>query len=235
MLRMFSGERSEHPLADLKEVRQIVAALSGSDVFTSLEEINHWLESARTETSFKPEHRAQLVQVLDEAGQAPVRKLGREYLSVSRLGKRQETRTWNAIHEFWKKVALGYVTCLDSFATNAKGADALKSSLPLLGARAIRALATELKWLHVRYGPLEQNLWTTISRVYTLLESKKAAQASVNVYPGNPVASTAAQEFLRAAMFGACSPDSLLPLEMEVAERIIAHCAWGKTRVPLHA
>jgi hypothetical protein len=48
----------------------------------------------------------------------------------------------------------------------------------------------------------------------------------VNVYPGIPAESTAEQEFLRVAMLSACSPDSLLPNEIELAERAIG--TWAQ-------
>ncbi len=222
MLGIFNGPRSNHPLADLKEAKRLLEALPAGDALPALEELTHWLDSVRAEASFKPEARAQLVQLIDEAGQAPARKLAREYLAASRLGKQQESRLWTALHAFWGHSALGYVTCLDAYATGAKGGDALKRLVPLLGVRALRALAAQLKWLQLRYGPIDERLWTLLCRTYALLGSRKLAKTSVVVYPGVAAESTAELEFLRAAMFGACSPDSLLPLEIEIAERAIA-------------
>ena len=184
MLGIFGGTQSGHPLADLKEAKRIAAALPAGEAFASLEEIAHWLESVKNEAGFKPEYRAQLVQLFDEAGQAHARKLSREYLAAARQGKREEQRLWKAIHAFWSEVALGYVTCLDAYATGAKGGDALKGSLVLLGARALRALAQQLKWLQVRYGPIDERLWTMMSRTYALLEAKKVARTKVVPYPG---------------------------------------------------
>jgi len=225
MLSIFGGTRSAHPMADQKEARRVLAALPVADAFAVLEELAHWLESVQADPTFRPEQRAQLVQMLDEAGQASVRKLSREYLAASRLGKHHEIKLWNAVQAFWNGVAHGYATCLDALAAGAKGADALKGSLPLIGVRALRALAARLKWLHLRYGPLDAHIWTVMCGIYALLESKRANRVSVTVYPGVAMTSTAEQELLRAAMFSTCSPDSLLPLEIELAERVIAHCS----------
>jgi hypothetical protein len=234
MLGIFSGPRSDHPLADPKEAKRLLEALPAGEPARSLEEITHWLDSVRVEASFKPEARAQLIQLLDEAGQAPARKLAREYLSASRLGKQQESRLWTAIHAFWERSALGYVTCLDAYATGAKGGDALKRSVPLLGVRALRALAAQLKWLQLRYGPVDERLWTMLCRTFALLGSRKLSKTSVVVYPGVAAESTAELEFLRAAMFSACSPASLLPLEIEIAERLIALCSPHFVLAPQH-
>jgi hypothetical protein len=234
MLGIFGSTQSGHPLADLKEARRIAAALPVGDAFASLEELAHWLESVRNEATFKPENRAQAVQILDEAGQPHARKLGREYLAAARQGKQQEQRLWNVIHAFWNEAALGYVTCLDAYATGAKGADGLKGSVALLGARALRALAQQLKWVQVRYGPMNERLWTMMSRTYALLESKKLARAKVVPYPGLGPESTPELEFVRAAMFSACSPDSLLPPEIEIAERVITQLSPGFLLVSQH-
>ena len=234
MLGIFGGTQSGHPLADLKEAKRIAAAFPAGEAFASLEEIAHWLESVRNETTFKPEHRAQLVQAFDEAGQAHARKLSREYLAAARQGKRDEQRLWKAIHAFWSEAALGYVTCIDAYATGAKGGDALKGSLALLGARGLRALAQQLKWLQCRYGPVDDRLWTMMSRTYALLESKKLARAKVVPYPGLGPESTPELEFLRAVMFSACSPDSLLPTELEIAERVITQLSPGFLFVSQH-
>ncbi len=234
MLGIFGGTQSGHPLADLKEAKRIAAAFPAGEAFASLEEIAHWFESVRNETDFKPEHRAQLVQLFDEAGQAHARKLSREYLAAARQGKRDEQRLWKAIHAFWSEAALGYITCIDAYATGAKGGDALKGSLALLGARGLRALAQQLKWLQCRYGPVDERLWTMMSRTYALLESKKLARAKVVPYPGLGPESTPELEFLRAVMFSACSPDSLLPPELEIAERVITQLSPGFLFVSQH-
>jgi hypothetical protein len=224
MIGIFSRTRSDHPMADLKEAKRLLAALP-VEPHQALDELTHWLESVTTEATFKPEIRAQLVQLIDETGQVPARKLARDYLGASRLGKLQESKLWGVIYAFWKASALGYVTCLDAYATGTKGGDALKGSVPLLAVRALRSLATQLKWLYFRYGPLEERVWAMISGVYALAEARKHARTKVTVYPGVPAESTAEQEFLRVAMLSACSPDSLLPNEIELAERVIG--SWA--------
>jgi hypothetical protein len=232
MLGIFGGTRSDHPMADLKEAKRLLAELPAADPCRALEEATHWLESVTIEPTFRHDQRAQLAQLIDEAAQPLARKAGREYLGSSRLGKQQETRLWTTVYGFWKAASLAYVTSLDAFATGQKGAETLKGAVPLLGVRALRSLATQLKWLHVRYGPLDERIWMMINRTYALLESRRLAHARVTVYPGGAAESTAEQEFMRVAMFSACSPDSLLPAEMELAERVIA--GWTPRFVLAH-
>lgn len=209
-------------MADIKEARKILEQVPGNDSLKAIDELFHWLESVRTIAGFKPEYRAELIQLIDDAAQVHARKLAREYLSAPRLSKFQEGRLWGAIHEFWKQSALAFASSIDLYATGAKGADALKPLMPLLTVRALRALATQMKWQYVRYGPFEEPLWGVFAKIYALAESNKYAQTRVSPYANAPESSPE-QEFLRAVMLSASSPDSLLPLEMEIAERLIAH------------
>lgn len=234
MISLFGNKKPDHPMADIKEAKKLLDELPTNDAFKCADEVTHWLESVMAEEGFKPEYRAQLVQLLDETAQIHLRKLARDYMVSPRLAKFQETRLWKAIYEYWRQAALAYAGCIDLYATGAKGADALKGSMPLLLARALRALAAQVKWMYVRYGPMDQSVWGAIAKVYALAETRKLAQSPVTLYPGIPGESTPEQEFLKAVMLSASSPDCLLPLEMELCERLIAHfCASFTLRLDL--
>jgi hypothetical protein len=197
--------------------------LPANDPVKSVEELTHWLESVAAEALFKPEYRVQLVQLLDETAQPQLRRLTRDYLASPRLAKFKEFRLWTAIFGYWRQAALAYVGCADLYAEGAKGADALKGSMPLLLTRALRALAAQVKWEHMRYGPMDSSVWGVIAKVYALAESRKFAHSAVAQYPGIPGESTPEQEFVKVVMLAASSLDSLLPVEIELCERLIAH------------
>ncbi len=223
MISLFGSKKPDHPMVDIKEARRILGELPTNDAFKCVDELTHWLASVVAEEGFKPEYRAQLIQLLDETAQTHVRKLARDYMVSPRLARYQEIRLWTAIHEYWRQAALAYASCIDLYATGAKGADALKGSMPLLLVRALRALAAQMKWTYVRYGPMDESVWGVIAKIYALAETRKFAQSVVPVYPGIPGEATPEQEFLKALMLSASSPDSLLPQELELCERLIAH------------
>lgn len=234
MISLFGSKKPDHPMADIKEARKILGELPANDAFKCADELTHWLQSVMAEEGFKPDYRAQLVQLLDEAAQVPLRKLGRDYIASPRLAKFQEIRLWKAIHEYWRQAALAYAGCIELYASGAKGADALKAGMPLLLTRALRALAAQVKWTYVRYGPMDESVWGVIAKVYAVAETGKFAQSPVTLYPGVPGESTPEKEFLKAVMLSASSPDSLLPVEMELCERLIAHfCASFTLRLDL--
>ncbi|MGC2518704.1 MAG: hypothetical protein WA373_06310 [Burkholderiales bacterium] len=210
-------------MADAREARKILDEIPAGEPFKAIEELSHWIESVCAAEGFKPEHRAQLVQAIDDAAQMQLRKLQRDYLSMPRLSRFQENRLWTSMHGYWRQSALAFATCIDLYATGQKGADRLKNNLPLLTVRALRALAAQIKWQYVRYGPCENFIWGVVARIYALAENRKFARTRATVYPGVPGESSPEQEFLKAVMLSASSPDSLLPVEIELAERLIAH------------
>src|SRR5689334_3444606 len=102
MLKLF-GSKPDHPMAGLREARNIVQTASGQDGFKALEELSHWMDSVRGVDGFKPDHRAQLLILIDDAAQPHLRKLQRDYLSTVRLSRFQEQRLWNALHGYYKQ------------------------------------------------------------------------------------------------------------------------------------
>src|SRR5256712_13652523 len=90
-------------MADAREARKILDAIPAADPFKALEDLDHWLESVRTWEGFRPEHRAQLAQLVDEAAQAHLRRLQRDYLSSPRLSRSHEYRLWAAIRQWYRR------------------------------------------------------------------------------------------------------------------------------------
>jgi hypothetical protein len=230
MLKLFGG-KPDHPMADLKEARKILDEIPSTDAHKALEELGHWLDSVSSTEGFKAEMRAQLLFLIDEAAQVHVRKLARDYLSAARLSKFQEGRLWGAIHGYWRQAALAFSVCVEAYGSGAKGADGYKGSIALLTVRALRALAQQMRWQYMRYGPCEESLWGAVAKIYALAENRMYARDKVTAYPAVPGETSPEQEFLRAVMLASSSPDALLPAEIELAERLIAHFSASFTLV----
>jgi len=217
------GNKAEHPMGDLKEARRIVDAIPASDPFKALEDLNHWQESVRGWAGFTHEHRAQLTLTIDDAVQGYLRRLQHDYLSSPRLSKFQENRLWTSIRESYRHAALAFATCVDVFVTAQKGWEELKPMMALLSLRAVRAGAGQMKWQYVRYGLQDNALWGMAAKIYAFADYRKYAGTKLAPYAGIPEESSVEEEFLKAVMLAAASPDSLLPGEIELAERLIAH------------
>ncbi len=222
MLKLFGGGKPDHPMADPKEARRLLEDLPPHDTVKALEELSHWFDSVSTAEGFKLEQRLQLLFQIDEAALPRARKLARDYFASARPSRVQENRLWKAIHEYWSQAGQAFGRAVDQFVTGAKGTDAAKAQLPLLLVRALHSLAQQIKWMHMRYGPVDLGVWGVFNRIYGFAEFRGLAGAKSVLYPGVPGETTPQLEFLKGVVFSASSPDALLPLEVDLAERLIA-------------
>ncbi len=215
MIKLFGSGGPDHPMADAKEARQLLEQLPAQDPIKALEELGHWHESVSLAEGFRPERRIQLLLQIDDAAQSRLTKVTRDYLAPSRLSRVQENRLWTAAHGYWCQAGMAMARSVDLFVQGAKGAEAAKTLLPQLLVRCLRALAQQIKWMHLRYGPYDSAVWGVLNRVYAYAEARNLAQARVQ---GD---TSPRLEYLRGLMFSASSPEGLLPSEIELAERII--------------
>jgi len=218
------GDKADYPLADAKKVKKLISELPTDDFFRAFEDIDSWLESlGKTESPLTFERRYEIVDLIDQAARPYSRKLGQDYLRAPRLQKLQENRLWTANFEFWKHLTNVYLSCFEQYQAGVKSTPQIVEVLPIILARGTRALATQLKWALLRYGPIEDRIWGDLGRLYSFAESRGFAEKLVTIYPGAHGDSSVEQEFVRALMLAASSPDSLVPVQLDVAERLVAH------------
>lgn len=214
------GAKGEHPLAHPKEARRVAESLAHMQAATALDEAVGWFESLGA-GDLTIEQRFFLTGQIDEAVQASVRRAAREYLTSPRLTSAREIALWRTNHAYWSQLAVAYGACLTAYQAREKGSHAIKSRLPVLIVRLLRACANQLKWEQLRYGPLSSDIWTRAGMAYLAAEGAGMARAAVQAYPGTQQHTTPEHEYLKTLVFHASSMDSLMPLEVELAERLI--------------
>lgn len=226
MLSWIKGGTSNHPL-DSKDAKvSLQADLARMSPVTALDQLGVYLNELKTAENLRPKHALEIIDLIDRLGGPLERKLIRDYLAQrERLTKFHENRVWTAVHAYSRELADVYRLCVAQYQVGAVGAAVLKPRLPQITCRALRACATQLKWMLLRYGPVEQRLWQEIGGLYRLSESLGFAQVNCNVYP--QIGSTPQREFLRATLLAVSSPDGLTPLQIEIAERVIEEVAHG--------
>ena len=233
-LNLFGGRKPDHPLADEKSAKEALAALPKNDAEKALEELHDWIVSVGATDEFKPERRAEIFLQLDESALPFHRKLARDYVANKNLQKTQEVRIWRAVSGFWKDLATAYVACIDQCAADSGLSSKLKSRLPLLCTRTVRAIAGQLKWQYMHYEPIDAETWKAVGRVVRFAELKKVHTESVKLYPNAPQSSSAEREFVKLLMVSGSSPDCLSPREIELAEWIVAHMGASFVLSPTH-
>ena len=222
-MALFGGGKPDHPMADLKHARTLIDEMNGNDSLKVVEEVTFWLDSIVHEQGFKVDYRYQLIDALDKAAKNHPRKIAQEYLSTDRQEKFRESKLWHTTYEFWKMLGGAYLNCIEQFQAGANGAGGIKKDLPVIIARAMRTLTLQLKWGLLRYGPVDDGIWSELGRLFAFAESRKIEAQSLAIYPGAHGGGTVLQEFLKAMMLSVSSTDGLAPLKQEIAERIVAH------------
>ncbi len=225
-MALFGGSKPDHPMADLKQAKALLAELPAHDPAKALEEVTFWLDSVSHTADFKVDYRYGLYDMLDQAGKNHHRKLAQEYMATERQEKFRENKLWNAVFEYRRTLGACYNQCVEQFKSGASGAGAIKKDMPAIIARAIRLETLKLKWGLLRYGPIEPTIWSELGRLYQFAEARGLATLPADVYPGAHGQGTVLEEFLKTLMLAVSSLDGLTPLEQEIAERTGAH--FGK-------
>jgi hypothetical protein len=226
MLAWIKTTRSDHPMADEKGAKELLAELPAQDSHKALAEIASWLDGTRDADGLKPQRVFEIIHLLDQAAKPHQRKLSQEYLAAGMRQQRfQEQRIWNSMSEFWRQLGAAYEFCLTQALPGVSGSAVLRPQAPMIAARALRALALELKWGLMRYGPVDPTLWGRMGALYAQAEAGGYAAKVCEVYPGAHGASSVQREYLKPLMLSMSATDSLLPIRLELAERLVAQFA----------
>jgi len=112
-MALFGGGKPDHPMADIKNAKSLIADLPASDSMKAVEDVTMWLESIMREEGFKVDYRFQLFDLLDQAAKNHPRRLAQDYLATDRQEKFRESKLWNTSFEFWKMLGAAYIQCVE--------------------------------------------------------------------------------------------------------------------------
>ena len=224
LLNLFSP-RPDHPLADAKELKRVLSELPVDNAYRAVDEIHGWFESLQVVPDFRADLLFDVVRQLDEATQPHLRRMARDYLHSPGLSKNDERRLSAMFFAYWGEVANLYTRCLDAARQGPKDkvAEALASVLPLIAARLVAARGRQLKWTLLRYEPIGAEIWRALGLAYLVAESAGVAQKPVQLYPGQSGVTSVQQQYLHPLILYSSSMDSLIPLEIELADRLLEH------------
>ena len=209
-MKLFGAGKPDHPMAERKEASRLLGELPALDG-KALEELGHWHDSLAGAEGFKADERAQRLAMLDEAARPRLDKTARQYFAAARSGgsaKAQENLLWARMHDYWRQAGQAHARSVEALAQAGKGAE---KALPGAALAALRALGQQLKWQHLRSGPIDAAVWGLVNKIFALAEARGVGEAKT--------------EFLKVAFLSASSPDSLSAPETELADRLIAELA----------
>lgn len=217
--------RPDHPLADGKEFKRILAELRVDKPANAVDELTGWFESLKHAPNFRLDHYLDLLRQLDDAGQQHLRRLTRDYLLSPQVSPLERKRLWEQSYGYWKVATAAYASCIEraGLETKGRGSDAFRPSLPLADTRLQAARRRCIKWLAYRYEPAGGDLWHDLGQSYLAAEAAGHAQKLVQLYPGRAGVTSVAQQYLQSLLFSASSMGGLSPQQIELADRAIAH------------
>lgn len=216
------GQKDVHPLLDEREFKRILRELPKDNAFRALDEIAGWLESLQAAVDCPADRAFEVLRQLDDAAQVHLKRLAHNYLNTARLSRAEEKRLWSMSCGFWVLLAAAYQRCLLARDEKGKEAGRLKSIVPALCTRLIAALGAVMKWEQFHYGPSSGELWRQMGGALLAAEEAGVANKVVQVGPRNSPSSPLLA-YQKVMAFQAAALDSLLPVEIEIAEHLIEH------------
>lgn len=222
MLSGIFGNKSDHPMADIKSAQELLDTLQKNDAHKSLVELTDWVESLMEQAEFKLDHQFAVLRLFDEAAQPFVRKLVREYFTPAELNKFQENRLWSALNNWSRQIATAYFRIFTGYCNAEKGASAIKAQVPLLVARAVHALMWQLKFVSAHYGQLDSSSWVNLLTLYKHAEQLQYLDTPVALYPGMAGNTTVKCETGHLLVWYDSGLSALNPLMIHLTERLVA-------------
>lgn len=205
-------------MATLRAARQVVTELPQVDAARGLAEVGEWVDSVTCAEGFSVRHRLDLCALLDDAARPYLTRLAREYLLHQGRNSARETQLWGAISRYWWRLGEGYRMTLQELDAEAGGHD--RSAVRTALARALRAVAQQIKWLMMRHQGVEPGYWGHLAEIYRRAEALGVSAETARILPGPQGTTTCDRELLKIMALGIGAADGLAPVELEIADRI---------------
>lgn len=214
----------ERELTDLRlrDVGVLPIVLPQHDALRAVEEAAFWMQAYRQGL---PDDMQRVYEVVDrvDAMVQPFRlRLMRDYLGEGgRMQTYRQRRMWRAAVAYASELGLAYSYCLKPLGAGT----ASREMVAGMGARAMRAIALELRWTLLAYAAPDPTLWGRLGRLYRDCERTGVATLRFRMYADMRMPSTVRREYLRALILAVSGMSSLLPAAQAAAERIVAAMA----------
>lgn len=213
------GQKPDHPMHSVVEAERLLSDLP-KDPLKALLEVTSWLTTVTGSPGFRLAIRISVVKMIDQAGQPFEPLLSRQYLTSRTLKEFERLRLWEAMQEFWERLAEAYLRCIEEIQRKPRMMRAHRNDLPLLIVRTLRALANQMKVLRLGPPASREKLWPPLFDLYQLSEIFKCDTQSLAAYAGDTVHTSARQELLRVLLPSITSMLSMPPYHVELTDRV---------------
>lgn len=215
-------KKPDHPMATPEAAMQELAELPEDDPAKALEDLCAWLTSLREAEGFRPEVRAAVLGVVDEAGQLHHERMLAEYLIAPQLYEAKSQIRLQKLVAYWNALLDAYAMSAAELEPHAGKAGAGQDAFDLSVCRGLRAAGQIAKTRHLAYQAVEKSLWERLCRLYQLAEHHQRQGAEMRAFHSEPLTTRIQGELLRALALEAGAPEKLAPEHVELTFRIVA-------------
>ncbi|HYH40527.1 MAG TPA: hypothetical protein VD867_00970 [Burkholderiales bacterium] len=212
------SRKSTHPMADAAGAAQLIRDLPVDNAAAAIGEAAAWLESIEPE-NFAPNHRLNLVSMIDEAVIGSVEALTLTYLGA-KPGTAGQGADWRILTEYLDRVSDAYARIVEASA-ELKHAE-FAARIPVAIVRSMRSITLGMKVSWLRYLPPDRGSWEALVRCYRDACARNAASVTMHAYPTDSEPTSALQELAVGVMLGAAAPQGLTPRQVEIAYRAVS-------------
>jgi hypothetical protein len=227
------GGKPDHPLRDAQAAQEVLAGLPEGVSLDTLEQISHWVASVKDTPGFACDDRLAVMRLLEQAAAVHAGPLYQQFLSKLHQQDRATRKLWDALCEYWGRLAEGYGQCVADFEHGERGANNVEAEIPIALARALRAAGLRFKLRYLRFVGVEVKAWAPLYRLYAFAELKQLDHVPLVAY-AHEVHTTVRAELQKIMLLYLAAPHEFPPGQLELAYRILARFAISAewSRVP---
>jgi hypothetical protein len=218
------GGKSDHPLRNAQAAQELLAGLPEGVSLENLEQISHWVASVTDAQGFACDDRLAVMQLLDQAAAAQAGSLFDQFFSKIHQQDRSTRSIWDALCEYWGRLAAGYGRCVADFEHGEKGAKNVEQEMPIATARALRAASLRFKLRYMRFVGIDVADWAPLYRLCAFAELKQFDHVPIVAY-AREVHTTVRAELQKVLLLYLAEPHQFPSVQLELAFRILARFA----------
>lgn len=223
MLTRLFQSTPRHPLADPRELREIVAALPTDDPSRLVREVGDWFASLEHLDGLREDSLWQACTALDRAARPALRLLTRDFLLAPPRRDAAQRLVRLIGDEYCGRLARLYAQVLNATQRRDKLGEMLRTDAPQIVEQLLATLNLQFKWSAFWHSTPPTGFWRQLGSAYLT-----AVVLDIDGRPARPelpdsAPRTLAQHYLQTVLLAASSPDSLQPAEIELVDKVIAH------------
>jgi hypothetical protein len=212
-------------MADIWTARKALEEIPKDDALGALQKLTSLIESVRREVGFRVDFQLTLLRLIDESARPFEQKLVRDYFCAPSLCSFPK----NAMDDFYLQLVYAYLNVLRRYRQWERGSSNVRSSLPLVAARGIGAVAGALKCAAARIEQIDPTVWGCVAEFYQHAEVQSYLDDPIQLYPGSGIRTSVRRKFASVVVWHVSCAGIFARPHIHLAEQLVAHMGGSFT------